>query len=121
MNIRSVLPVLSYTCKVIVAFMAHLLLFVIDGRTIQIEQYLPLHLGEMLCKLFHPGLVIDSETACNIDVLDSLFFWGLLLLPLYFYFCGGKSPSVISACPFPFWQCSFGQFLYNWLFCKKSA
>ena len=90
MSIRSVLSVLSYICKVIAAFMLHLLLFSIDGHTIRIEQYLPLHLGEMLCKLFHPGLVIDSETACNIDVLDSLFFWGLLLLPLYCYFWGRK-------------------------------
>ena len=90
MNIRSLLPVLSYICKVIVAFMLQLLLFSIDGHTIRIEQYLPLHLGEMLCKLFHPGLVIDSETACNIDVLESLLFWGLLLLPLYFYFWGRK-------------------------------
>ena len=88
MNIRCVLPVLSYICKVIAAFMLHLLLFSIDGHTIRIEQYLPLHLGEMLCKLFHPGLIIDGETAYDVDMLDSWLFWGLLLLPLYFYFCG---------------------------------
>ena len=90
MNIRSVLPVLSYICKVIAAFMLHLLLFSIDGHTIRIEQYLPLHLGEMLCKLFHPDLIIDGETAYDVDVLDSLLLWGLLLLPLYFYFWGRK-------------------------------
>ena len=90
MNIRSVLPVLSYTCKVITAFVAHLLLFGIDGRTLQIEQYLPLNLGELLCKLFHPGLIIDGETAYDVDMLDSWLFWGLMLLPLYFYFWGRK-------------------------------
>ncbi len=90
MNIRSALPVLSYTCKVIAAFVVRLLLFVIDGRTIQIEQYLPLHLGELLCKLFHPGLIIDGETAYDIDMLDSWLFWGLLLLPLYFFLLGRK-------------------------------
>lgn len=90
MNIRSVLPVLSYTCKVIAAFVAHLLLFGIDGHTIRIEQYLPLHLGELLCKLFLPGLIIDGETAYDVDMLDSWLFWGLLLLPLYFFLWGRK-------------------------------
>ena len=112
-KILSTTTMLSYTFKVIAAFMVHLLLFCLDGRTIQIEQHLPLHLGEMLCKLFHPGLIIDGETAYNVDMLDSWLFWGLMLLPLCFYFCGGKSPSVISACPFPFWQCLFGRSPYN--------
>ena len=90
MNVRRALPMLSYTCKVIVAFMAHLLLFVIDGRTIQIEQHLPLHLGELLCKLFHPDLIIDGETAYDVDMLDSWLFWGLMLLPLYLFLLGRK-------------------------------
>lgn len=87
-KIRSTTTMLSYTFKVIAAFMVHFLLFCLDGRTIQIEQYLPLHLGEQLCKILHPGLIIDGETADNVDVLDSWLFWGLLLLPLYFFLWG---------------------------------
>ena len=76
---------LCHTCKVIAALMVHLLLFCLDGRTIQIEQHLPLHLGEQLCKILHPGLIIDGETGYDVDMLDSWLFWGLLLLPLYFW------------------------------------
>lgn len=88
---------LSYTCKVIAAFMVHLLLFCLDGRTIQIEQYLPLHLGEQLCKLIYPGLIIDGETAYDVDMLDSWLFWGLLLLPLYF-FLWGRNVTIVYFC-----------------------
>jgi hypothetical protein len=87
-KILSTTTMLSYTFKVIAAFMVHLLLFCLDGRTIQIEQYLPLHLGEQLCKILHPGLIIDGETAYDVDILDSWLFWGLLLLPLYFFLWG---------------------------------
>ena len=79
---------LCHTCKVIAALMVHLLVFCLDGRTIQIEQYLPLHLGEQLCKILHPGLIIDGETAYDVDLLDSWLFWVLLLLPLYFFIWG---------------------------------
>lgn len=88
MNVRRVIPLLSYTCKVIVAFMAHLLIFIIDGRTMQIESHLPLQLGAWLCRLLPPGLIIDGETAYDVDMLDSWLFWGLLLLPLYFFLWG---------------------------------
>ena len=81
---------LCLTCKVIAALMVHLLLFCLDGRTIQIEQHLPLHLGEQLCKILHPGLIIDGETGYDVDMLDSWLFWGLLLLPLYFFLWGRK-------------------------------
>ena len=89
-KILSTTTMLSYTFRVIAAFMVHLLLFCLDGRTIQIEQYLPLHLGEQLCKILHPGLIIDGETAYDVDILDSWLFWGLLLLPLYFFLWGRK-------------------------------
>ena len=88
LKIQTTTTMLSYTFKVIAAFMVHLLLFCLDGRTIQIEQYLPLHLGEQLSKILHPGLIIDGETAYDVDLLDSWLFWGLLLLPLYFFLWG---------------------------------
>ncbi len=88
MNARRVIPLFSFTCKVIVAFMVHLLLFAIDGRTMQIEQYLPLQLGEGLCRLLYPGLIIDGETAYNVDMLDSWLFWGLPVLLLCFFLWG---------------------------------
>lgn len=103
----------SYTFQVIAAFMVHLLLFLLDGRTIQIEQYLPLHLGEQLCMILHPGLIVDGETAYNVDILDSWLFWGGCCFLCISSFGGEMSPLVISAWPFPFWQCSFGQSLYN--------
>ena len=96
-KILSTTTMLSYTFKVIAAFMVHLLLFCLDGRTIQIEQYLPLHLGEQLCNLIYPGLIIDGETAYDVDMLDSWLFWGLLLLPLYF-FLWGRNVTIVYFC-----------------------
>ncbi len=87
-SVRSFIPLLSYAVKVMVAFMVHFLLFAIDGRTIRIDQYLPIHLGECLCRLLRPGLIMEGETVYNVDVLDFWLFWGLLLLPLYFFLLG---------------------------------
>lgn len=86
--IMNIFSLLRYIGKVIAVFMVHMLLFVIDGRVIHAGQYLPLRLGEWLCRLLYPELIIDGEIAYNVDVLDSWLFWGLPVLLLSFFLWG---------------------------------
>ena len=70
----------SFFCAVV----ASLLMGRIAGDTIfTILDYIPLHAGEFLFRVFSPDTVIDGETAYDVRMLDELL---LLCVPLWICF-----------------------------------